>query len=475
MDSFFDVFVNIDNRLLDLQNQINNIQLTPGPQGPQGLQGEKGEKGDTGEQGPIGLTGPQGEKGEKGDQGEQGSEGTCVCTITPEEFNALKSRVEALEAGGVECIITGPDTTCDDMDDDCNGVVDDYFVAGVVGGTNSYFYQDWNGYNLIKGNSCGTGACAGGVVVCGGPLELTCSSLGFVTSEVCDSVDNDCNGLVDDIDFSTDENNCGMCGSFCPGGTMCVAGACLAVGGQPCMGPSDCVSGFCADGICCDSACTGTCEKCNLAGSVGTCSAIASGQDPDNECGALSCSSYYWGWSGYGCYNRADAPASSVSCSGTKTCQTASQVCTLMGKGTLSLTCHSTCQTPATSTCQATAQGYCNNANPGTITCGVGACRRTVNECVNGAPNTCVPGTPLSEACNGLDDDCDGSVDEDSYSAMCPVTYPNCAYSQCSPTEHECIYISKCTGQCSTTYGCGFETCTNYWDNHCTESHVCAC
>jgi hypothetical protein len=33
--------------------------------------------------------------------------------------------------------------------------------------------------------------------------------------------------------------------------------------------------------------------------------------------------------------------------------------------------------------------------------------------CANGVPRTCVPGTPTSEVCNGLDDDCDGLVDED--------------------------------------------------------------
>ena len=50
-----------DNKIYDLesrlQNEINNIELTPGPQGPQGPQGDKGDKGDTGETGPQG---PQG-------------------------------------------------------------------------------------------------------------------------------------------------------------------------------------------------------------------------------------------------------------------------------------------------------------------------------------------------------------------------------------------------------------------------------
>jgi hypothetical protein len=46
-------------------------------------------------------------------------------------------------------------------------------------------------------------------------------------------------------------------------------------------------------------------------------------------------------------------------------------------------------------------------------TCGIGACQNTVYSCANGAgPNaTCVPGQPSAEVCNGVDDDCDGAID----------------------------------------------------------------
>ena len=36
-------------------------------------------------------------------------------------------------------------------------------------------------------------------------------------------------------------------------------------------GASDCGSGFCVDGICCNNACLGTCQSCNVTGSEGTC------------------------------------------------------------------------------------------------------------------------------------------------------------------------------------------------------------
>src|SRR5262249_32511476 len=48
----------------------------------------------------------------------------------------------------------------------------------------------------------------------------------------------------------------------------------------------------------------------------------------------------------------------------------------------------------------------------GTITCGVGACARTIPACVNGQPQTCVPGQPSPEVCDGIDNDCNGQVDD---------------------------------------------------------------
>ncbi len=44
--------------IADLQQQITNIQLIPGPQGIQGIQGEPGQDGLPGEQGPVGSAGP---------------------------------------------------------------------------------------------------------------------------------------------------------------------------------------------------------------------------------------------------------------------------------------------------------------------------------------------------------------------------------------------------------------------------------
>ena len=54
--------------------------------------------------------------------------------------------------------------------------------------------------------------------------------------------------------------------------------------GTACDAGSQCASMFCSDGVCCESACSGTCEACNLAGTVGKCTAVPDGQDPALEC-----------------------------------------------------------------------------------------------------------------------------------------------------------------------------------------------
>jgi len=60
----------------------------------------------------------------------------------------------------------------------------------------------------------------------------------------------------------------------------------LAVNGNgvTCMAPTDCISGNCVDGVCCDTACDGVCESCNQPGLVGQCSPAMMGTDPDNDC-----------------------------------------------------------------------------------------------------------------------------------------------------------------------------------------------
>jgi hypothetical protein len=69
----------------------------------------------------------------------------------------------------------------------------------------------------------------------------------------------------------------------------------------------------------------------------------------------------------------------------------------------------------------------------GTTTCGVGQCARTAPACIGGVVQTCVPGTPApEESCDGLDNDCNGQVDDGFGTTTCGV-------GQCARTTPVCV------------------------------------
>jgi hypothetical protein len=66
-------------------------------------------------------------------------------------------------------------------------------------------------------------------------------------------------------------------GGGCTGTRACDGrGACRTARGQRCTEAVACASGFCVDGVCCDSACGGPCRRCG----DGTCTAIVGAVDP---------------------------------------------------------------------------------------------------------------------------------------------------------------------------------------------------
>ena len=78
-----------------------------------------------------------------------------------------------------------------------------------------------------------------------------------------------------------------------------------------------------------------------------------------------------------------------------------------------------------------------------TLDCGVGACAVTIASCRDGKTQTCTPGEPVAETCNGADDDCDGEVDDglptlDCGVGACAVTIASCRDGKtqtCTPGE----------------------------------------
>ena len=75
----------------------------------------------------------------------------------------------------------------------------------------------------------------------------------------------------------------------------------------------------------------------------------------------------------------------------------------------------------------------------GQVTCGLGICQVTVDECVDGEPFDCVPGEPEpEELCNGLDDTCDGVVDEG-----CPCVHGDVQSCYSGPSGTEDVGICE--------------------------------
>jgi len=92
-----------------------------------------------------------------------------------------------------------------------------------------------------------------------------------------------CNGLVCAASCATD--------AHCAVGYYCAAPDCVPKldVAMPCAASNQCASGFCADGVCCATDCSGACKSCATP-TVGTCTNYAAGTDSDGECAqGLAC------------------------------------------------------------------------------------------------------------------------------------------------------------------------------------------
>jgi len=170
-------------------------------------------------------------------------------------------------------------------DDACQGQCEACDVAGHVGtctpveGAPHGSRQQCKGTGTVCGGACdgvNTLSCSypGDETVCRDAsctnavavLEASCDGAGSCPSEqTVDCSPYGCVGDQCDGDCTVDED--------CEDGYFCAAGMCLLQfeTGETCATDNQCLSGFCTDGVCCDSACDGQCEACDLAGSEGSC------------------------------------------------------------------------------------------------------------------------------------------------------------------------------------------------------------
>jgi hypothetical protein len=240
---------------------------------------------------------------------------------------------------------TGADDDCDKIDDDCDGSVDEHYVT--------------------PDTSCGQGECASaGQLVCtDGATVDTCTPGAAGSDANCDGLDNDCDGSIDE-DYVEMPTTCGI-------------GACASTGSTSCVNGS--VEDSCTEGTPAadDSVCDGV----------------------DNDCDGSTDEEY--------------APEA-TSCGVGACASTGSTSCV---NGSVEDSCAGGTPAPDDSVCDGI-DNDCDGATdedyvPVTTTCGVGACASTGSKfCANGeVQDNCTEGTPAPETCDGLDNDCNGFVD----------------------------------------------------------------
>ncbi|MFA5349393.1 MAG: MopE-related protein, partial [Candidatus Paceibacterota bacterium] len=172
-----------------------------------------------------------------------------------------------------ECVgYVGPTTeTCDNVDNDCDGAIDE-------------------GFNLGEICSVGIGSCLRtGAYVCSGGTSVCSATAGQPETEICNNADDDCDGMIDES--LTNPTTCGV--GVCSGNTgyeTCSAGV---WGGNNCNPFEGAGAEVCDPGLL-DENCDGSSnEECEcLDGTNQPCGITEEGAC---EYGTQTCSSGQWG------------------------------------------------------------------------------------------------------------------------------------------------------------------------------------
>ncbi len=209
------------------------------------------------------------------------------CEATKESKNK-ESCVSDTECKSGACV----DGYC--CDGACTGQCEACDVAGKEG-TCSVISGDPHGARALcnsDGSVCG-GTCDGTQRTSCTYSTSSCRDASCVGKEATDGASCDGNGHCpapvkhDCSPYLCDSD---ACKSSCATNDDCISGhwcdptnTCVPKkpnGNNQCTADSQCASGNCVDGLCCNSACTGQCEACNVAGSEGLCSPVPAKSAP---------------------------------------------------------------------------------------------------------------------------------------------------------------------------------------------------
>jgi hypothetical protein len=352
-------------------------------------------------------------------------------------------------------------------------------------------------------SSCRAPSCAGGVAT----LAASCDGAGSCPSVVTKS----CAPLTCNAAGSACANSCAS-DTDCASGNYCDSnGQCLKQGGiaAACTASNQCLSSFCADGVCCGSKCDGQCQACNQSGNVGSCIAVT-GAPVGNRAACTGKGTTCGGTCNGTNTSTCTYPPSSMSC-GTASCNgtTFTPAAACDGAGT--------CVTPPTQSCIP----YVCGATACTTSCAsqsdcVGFCNTTTNTCsatfTDGSPcgldsacasGHCVDGVCCNSTCTGQCQRCDqaGSIgtcttisgapvgnrmkcmsDGSACGGVCDGTNPTaCTYpgSSTSCSTAQCAgYMQTPAAQCNGTGTCPVsqpQSCQPFNCNTTTNTCMTAC